>query len=425
MSIAIIEGDEMNKGPWNTEEVLVLTCTPQDLVTALEWRPFRQGNNLGEIITAHNLRCDGLMQKKTPETFVDCLPGIKPALTIGTCLADDTSNLTAERLSRVKILLLDLDSSKHNQQRMEPIRNQLAKGDRIYHLVQISRSSRPVSWAAFFGKNACILRSDPEVFQKQPEFEKFLHGFRDAYENAWTGVIRNPLDAPCLEKVYNEPYIHPSRGHFLKPQSKEGKSVERVYRDYQWALPNLLAGIRDVAIARRLPEDQAANLGRTAAIQELLLTLIAERARPNPGFPVSVNPIRMPLYYMPAARPLEMRELQKIRLVGLQLIKPIHELNAGHRETLADLGFSDGVRAVVHFDRPDVWDNINRHEGILKSKRFGAELPGWQVRLGNFQAGLSEISFSLSIEESLSRDLEVQYSHMKNDTGVFAENDLS
>ena len=172
----------MSQGVRNTEEVLILTCTPQDVVTALEWRPFRQGNTLGEIITAHNLRCDGLLQEKTPKAFVDCLPEIKPALTIGTCLAEDTSKLSPDRFNKVKVLLLDLDSGQHNQQRLEPIRNQLAKWDRVFHVIQISRSSRSVSWAGYFGENACILRSDPEVFHKQPEMEKFLHVFRETYE---------------------------------------------------------------------------------------------------------------------------------------------------------------------------------------------------------------------------------------------------
>lgn len=415
----------MSEGLRNTEEVLILTCTPQDVVRALEWRPFRQGNTLGEIVTAHNLRCDGLLQEKTPKSFVDYLPEIKPALTIGTCLAEDTGEIGPDRFNKVKILLLDLDSDQHSQQRLGLIRNQLAKRDRIFHLVQVSRSSRSVSWGGYFGENACILRSDPEVFHKQSDLEKFLHVFRETYENGWAGVIHNPLDAPCQEKAYSEPYIHPSRGHFLKPHSEQGKSVERVYRDYRKALPNLLTGIRDVAMARQLPKDQVVNLGRTAAIQELLLTLIAERARPYQGCPVSVDPIRMPLYTMPSARPLEMRELQKIPLIELRLTKPFGEFNAGQREALAELGFTDGVRAAVHFDRPDVWEKINQQESVVKSDPFTAELPGWPVRPRNCQVGLSEISFGLSIEESSSKDMEVQYAQFKNDAGVFAENDLS
>jgi hypothetical protein len=415
----------MSQGLRNTEEVLILTCTPKDVVTVLEWRPFKSGNTLGEIITAHNLRCDGLLQEKTPKTFIDCLPEIKPALTIGTCLAEDTGELSLERFNKVKILLLDLDSGQHNQQRLEPVRKQLAMQDRIFHLVQVSRSSRSVSWGSYFGEKACLLRSDPEVFHGQSELEKFLHVFREAYENGWAGVIKNPLDAPHQEKVYNEPYIHPSRGHFLKPHSEQGKSVKRVYRDYRKALPNLLTGIRDVAMARRLPEDQVVNLGRTAAIQELLLTLIAERSRPYQGCPVSVNPIRMPLYAMPTARPLEMWELQKIPLIELQLPKPFREFSADRREALAELGFDDGVRVAVHFDRPEVWEKINRQEKVVKSDPFEAELPGWPARPGNCRAGLNEISFGLNIEESLSRDMEVQYAQVKNDAGVFAENDLS
>lgn len=415
----------MSQGVRNTEEVLVLTCTPKDVVTALEWRPFRQGNTLGEIITAHNLRCDGLLQQNTPKTFVDCLPEIKPALTIGTCLAEDVGEVSPERFAKVKILLFDLDSGRLNQERLRPIRNQLAEWDRIFHLLQVSRSSLSVSWAGYFDDKTCILRSEPEVFHKQSELEKFLHVFREAYENGWAGVVHNPLDAPCQEKAHYEPYIHPSRGHFLKPDSEQGKSVERVYRDYRKALPDLLRDIRDVAMARRLPQDQIVNLGRTAAIQELLLTLIAERARLILGRPVSVDPIRMPLYAMPSTRPLEMRELLQIPLIVLQLTKSLPEYSAEQREPLDELGFSHGVQAAVHFDRPDVREKVKQLESVVKSEQIKGELPGWPVRPENCRVGLSEISFGLSIEESMSKDMEVQYAQIENDTGVFAKDDQS
>ena len=415
----------MSQGVRNTEELLILTCTPQDTITALEWRPFRQGNTLGEIITAHNLRCAGLLQQNTPQTFADCLPEIKPALTIGTCLAEDVGEESPNRLAKVKILLLDLDSGDPSQERLRTIRNQLAKWDRIFHFIQVSRSTRSVSWARFFGEKACILRSDPEVFLKQSDMEKFLHVFRQTYEDGWAGVIQNPLDAPCQEKSHNEPYIHPSRGHFLKPDSKQGKSVERVYRDYRKALPNLLNDIRDAAMARQLPEDQVVNLGRTAAIQELLLTLIGERARRYTGGPVSVSPIRLPIYAVPSTHPLEMRELQQIHLVVLQLMKPLRDLDDSQREVVTELGFSDGVSAAVYFDRPEIREEINKLENIVKSDDIEGELPGWPMRPEKCRVGFNEYSFGLNIEESLSKDMEVQYAQMSSETSVFAENDQS
>ncbi|HET6446067.1 MAG TPA: hypothetical protein VFI27_15980 [candidate division Zixibacteria bacterium] len=419
----------MNKGVRNTEELLVLTCNPQDIVAALDWRPFKTGNTLGEIITAHNLRCDGLLQEKTPKAFVDSLPQIKPALKIGTCIAREAGGLSADRLRRVKILLLDLDSDEQILERMEPIRKQLSGCDHAIHLVQVSRSPRPVSWAGYFDDEANILTSDPEVFTKQSEFETFLHVFREAYENGWAGVTLNPLDVPRLEVKHSEPYIHPSRGHFIKPGSKEGKSVERVYRDYRKALPNLLAGIRDVAMAQKLPADQAVNLGRTAAIQELLLTLIAERARPFPGYPLSVQPIRMPLGDMPTAQPLEMKDLQKTRLVGLRLVKRIQNLNEDEnfsedeKMALAELGIAGETLAVVQIDRQEVWEKVKPIKEILESDIFAADLPGWPMKFKQGQVALNEIAYGLNIEESRSRDMEVQYAQFGKDTDMLAEND--
>ena len=397
----------MKQGVRNTEELLVLTCTPKEASAVIEWRPFKQGNTLGEIVTAHNLRCDGILQERTPKEFIECLPEIKPALTIGSCLAEEGDRLDGDRLGRVKILLLDLDSEEHTLQRMEPIRQQISKIDQMFYLVQVSRSSRPVSWAGFFGESHQILRTDPEVFTKQSEMEKFLHRFREAYENGWMGVIRNPLDSPCLEKAYYEPYIDPSRGHFLKPDSEEGKSVARIYRTYRSRLPNLVSSVRDRAMARQLPADQIVNLGRTAAIQELLLTLIAERLRPSPRSPVSVSPIRLPLMDIPASQPMGLRDIRETQLLGVHRLKPIHQLDESQLELLDKLGMNYGVFTSVHFDRPEIWEHIDRMGDVLKGEKFTAELPDWPVKYTSRQVGLNEVSFGLNIEESLSKDMEV------------------
>ena len=398
----------MNQGVRYTEELLVLTCTPIDTNTVIEWRPFKQGNTLGQIVTAHNLRCDGILQERTPKEFVDCLPEIKPALTIGSCLAENSDQLNADRLGKVKILVLDLDSEEHSLQRMEPIRQQLSEIDQMFYLVQVSRLSRPVSWAGFFGESSHILRTEPEIFTKQSEMEKFLHRFRGAYENGWAGVIRNPLDAPCLEKSYNEPYVHPSRRHFLKPDSREGKSVERIYRTYRSRYPNLVSSVRDTAIARQLPDDQVVNLGRTAAIQELLLTLIAERARPSSVSPVSVSPIRMPLKNIPVIQPVELSDLRAAQLVGVHRLKPIEQLDESHLSTLEELGMKYGVPTAIHHDHPDIWGRIEKMGDILKGEKFTAELPNWPAECTDRQVGLNEVSFGLDIKESLSKDMEVQ-----------------
>lgn len=397
----------MKQGVRNTEELLVLTCTPKDTSAVIEWRPFKQGNTLGEIVTAHNLRCDGILQERTPKEFIECLPEIKPALTIGSCLVEDSDRLNGDRLGRAKILLLDLDSEEHTLQRLEPIRQQLSKIDQMFYLVQVSRSSGPVSWAGFFGENRQILRTDPEVFTKQSEMKKFLHQFREAYENGWMGVIRNPLDSPCFEKVYYEPYIHPSRGHFLKPDSEEGKSVARIYRTYRSRLPNLVSSVRDTAMVRQLPADQVVNLGRIAAIQELLLTLIAERLRPSPRSPVSVSPIRLPLMDIPVIQPMGLKDLRKIQLLGVHRLKPIRQLDESQIDLLEELGMKYGVLTSIHFDHPEIWEHIDQMGDILKGERFSAELPDWPVKYTSRQVGLNEVSFGLNIEESLSKDMEV------------------
>ncbi len=411
----------------NTEEVLVLTNHPQNQEAALEWRPFWPGNTLGEIITAHNLRCNGMLKEKTPGPFVECLPEITPALTINTFSAGAPADLSKTQSRVLKILLLDLDQSHYTPQALEPIINRLDHQNQITHLVQVSRASRPESRADYFANETCILRSEPEIFQRQTEFEAFLHAYRFSYENAWCGVIKNPLDAPCVEEVHKEPYIHPRRGHFLKPNSQEGRSVERVYREYRRRLPKLLADIRDVAMARRLMEDQVVNLGRTAAIQELLLTLIAERVRPRPGYRVSVRSIRMPLLDMQADRPLEMRELEQKRLIALHLIGSVGGLDQDKANALAELGIRGGIRYAVQFDRPDVWGKIAPVRNNLRIEQLTSELPGWRVKPRDCRVSLSEISIGLQIEESKtshsSWEVANRYTRIENSRSVSIDNE--
>lgn len=404
-------------GPRITEEVLILRGTPQERTATLEWRPFKQGNTLGEIVTAHNLRCNGLLREKTPKPFSECLREIGIALTIASPPGVNTFGLASGGYGRIKILMVELDAD-HDPQVMQAIKTGLAQTERLVHLVQFSNSSRLTRWPDYFTDLACLSRSEPEVFQKQADLEKFLHSFREAYEQAWFGVLKNPLDAPCLEQVSSEPYIHPRRTHFLKPRSDEGRSVERVYRNYRRTWPSLLTGVRDVALARRLPEEQVINLGRSAAIQELLLSLIAERTRPYPGYPVSVESIRMPLYGMPSVETLEMRDLQETELICLHL-KDAGTIAADTQPDLTGLGFTAGVMAAVHFDHPELWEKVEPLKELLRIDSLRAELPAWRVLEAKCRVGLNEIAFGLHIEESIEKPTEI-YSHnpkVENPTG--------
>jgi hypothetical protein len=395
----------MIQRPGNAEKVFVLTERPQDKVAALDWRPFKSGNTLGEMITAHNIRCNGLLKEKTPRPFADCLAEITPALTINTNLQKGPGPYAYNEVNNLKILLLDLDRGGFNPRELEPIRADLERKKRTVHLIQVSHSSKSISQAQYFGDESCILSTNPEVFRQQSDLECFLHAFREAYEAGWRGVVQNPFDASCLEKVYNEPYIHPRRGHFLRPGSEKGRSIKRVYREYRRAMPELLSEVRDAAIARELEEEQVVNLGRAAAVQELLLTLIIERVRPRPGYPISVRSIRIPSLEIPADRPLGMKELRPRKLLELRLSGPIGRLSQEQHRALTDLGFTAGARVSVQFDRPGVWERIALVEDTVRSERFAADLPSWRVNPRQPRVCLNENAFGLPIKESVTIDI--------------------
>lgn len=399
----------MKQGSHWVEELLVLYRPPDERAGVPGWRPFREGNALEEIVSDHNLQCQELVKQNIPVQLLECIKAIRPSLKIVWRELDQDRRPGGLQLGRPTILLLDLDAFQGDMSKLAPFKDALARQRRLVHLVQVRRSFPAESLFPFFEGAACILSAGNEVCEQQSELEAFLTAFRQAHGDSWRGIGQNPFDAPCQKGAYTEPYVHPRHGYFITPLSEEGESIRRVYLAYHDKLPALAAQARDVAMARKLPAEQAINLGRSAAIQELLLALVAEKARRRPVYPVSVEAIRQPLFNVPVGQPFELNQLQEVKLVAVHLphvrLQPTREECA----QLDGLGLAKGAFAAVHHDRPALWEQIKRLQGLVTAETFTADLPGWQAAPGPCEVGLSEFSFGVRIEESFSRGIDHSY----------------
>ena len=395
------------------EELLVLSKQSEELDAISGWCPPAYNNTLEETVTAHNLRCHEIVKKNTPAQLLECGETVTPALRIKWCDLDSADELKGLWLGRPTILLLDLDAIQGDVEKLTLCRDYIASRKRPIHLVQLSQSTEAESYAHFFDDVACILIIEDDICRRQADFEVFLDVYRQAHGNAWHGIARNPLDAPCRSGMYAEPYVHPRHGHFINPLGEKGETVRRVYLAYRDLLPGLVARTRDVAMARKLSAEQTTNLGRAAAIQELLLALVTENVRHRPVYPVSVEAIRKSLLNVPADEPYELGQLLEVKLVAVHLPHDRLQPSQEECEQLAELGLANGAFAAVHYDRPDFWERFENLQDMVTAETFTAELPGWDMTSEPCAVGLSETSFGIRIEESFSSRLDSKYIQKK------------
>lgn len=399
----------MKQGSRWVEELLVLYWRPGERAGVPGWRLFKGGNTLEEIVSDHNLRCQSVIKSIIPAQLVGCVKAVQPSLKIVWIDLGQIQHHERLNIGRPTILLLDLDNLGEDWGKLASFWDALSRQRRLVHLAQVRASTSARALIPNLEDIPCLLLIGEGVFQKQSEFEAFLAAFCQAHADIWSGIAQNPFDAPCQKGAYTEPYVHPHHGHFINPMSEEREAIRRVYLAYHDSLPALAAQARDAALARNLPAEQVVNLGRSAAIQELLLAFVVEKARRSPVYPVSADGIRQSLFDIPAGKPCELNQLQEVTLVVIRL--PHGRLQPTREECqhLAELGLAKGAFAAVHYDRPALWDKIEKLGDLVWAETFTAQLPDWQRAPGLGEVGLSENSFGVRIEESFSRGVDHRY----------------
>lgn len=395
----------MKHGSRYAEELVVLSDEPRDTSTILNWRPYGSGNTLGEIVTAHNLRSQASFMQSVPGLAVDCIKSVLPILCTAALTTADLDSLKDERLERIKIILLDLDNVDSQADRLVKFSRRFSDQQRILHLLLIGRTGSASSYVEAFKDSPYVHLAGARICRQQSQLEACLRAFYQTFGRAWVGVVRNPFDTLCPDNVISEPYIHPRHRHFIYPRCRQSRAVGRACQAYQTARPAIVADVRDVALAKSLSAEQTMTLGRSAAIQEFLLALVTERVRPGPGYPASVRDIRLSLFDMEVDTSFDLRNVQRTSLLQLHLAQSRRRPTQDQCDTLAELGFSQGVLAVVHSDSPEVRALAERLEDLITIRAFDADLPNWRAKTRPTSMGLNEISLGLRIEESFARNL--------------------
>lgn len=398
----------MEQRSHNPEAILVLTAGPADKTSLLEWRPFDYGDSLGEILLAYNHWCRQHLEEETAGLFPDCRYDMFPTLElvahqVGSPLPDGGI------FERVRMVMVDLEAIGDQEEKLIPIQAKMACQNRVFHLIQVGDSVETKSKADFFGRETRLAITGPEVYLWQWELEELLSTYCQVHAWAWQGVALNPYDAPCSISTYNEPYVHPRHGHFIKPQSEDGLSIGRLYTNFHKTLPDLVATVRDAAIVRRLSESETLNLGRAAAAQEFLLFTTVDELSRDTGCSVSVDPIRKVLYTLPVDSPMDLGSLKDTRLLLLRVTKGEEQPPPAQQETLTRLGFSPSIMAVVNYDCPELWRQVETIPGLLTAEAFSAKLPAWNGEPNPCQIAFGETSFGVPIEESISKKVDNYY----------------
>ncbi len=405
----------MKRAPRFMERLLVVADDIPGSIDALSWYPFGHGNSLEQILTAHNLRSEGELKGTLPRSFANYLQEVTPVLALTTgCLSNPAASLVDDCPGDLKIIMLVLDSLGERPWQLDQLVDLLTGQSQILYLIQVCRDGTAESLLPLIDQVDNLLVIGPEIYSRQTELENFLHSFRETLVNIWRGIAQNPFDARCVNSVFKVPYINPRHGQFMKNDSRSEKAMDRMCREYNSVLPLLAAEARDVAMLRRLSMEQTVNLGRTAAIQEFLMSLIKEEVRKQPAYPVSVAGIRRSLFALPTDEPFKLRQLQPFNLTVIRLAGSRRQPDPYQCQILTDLGFDPGVTAVVHFGRPEIEVQLEALDDLVVVELFSAELPIWCSQKIPGQYNMSERSLGLRVEESFFRPQDKKYDNRRS-----------
>jgi hypothetical protein len=382
-----------------SENVIVYTGQMQESAGgSSEWRPFSKGDQISALIADYNGRCKqtfrqaltGLNEGQVEKViyFLNILP-----------LHPQAALPEKDQLWQTKIIVVDLATAQKAPELLADLVKRIADRPHVVHLVQIAEDKAVLPQTDLFRSLRYPAMSEPPVFENQPQLEAYLRQLLQTYLKAWEGATQNPFDKSRYVKSDGDPYVRPFRRQFVLSQSETGKAIRFMYRDYHTQLPDLVADVRDVALMRRLSPDQTVNLGRAAAIQEFTLIHIINQLDPSTKHWVSVDPIRQSLFEIPIDAPLKLDRIQKTGLLELSFVDDTQKLSPAVDEALRKLGFVGKVTRVVHFDRPEVCEQLEPLEGLLHIRPFNAEIPEWLEPSPPVGFSMTETALGIRIEE--------------------------
>jgi len=112
-------------------------------------------------------------------------------------------------------------------------------------------------------------------------------------------------------------------------------------------------------------------------MQEFALAQVAERARPQSGYQVTVDAIRQPIFSATDRPRLESPTLDAVDLVEVNAARPLSDLTEEQQRIMADQCIREETSAAVHLDEPEVRGRIDGLGDAVETARFSGELPRW------------------------------------------------
>jgi hypothetical protein len=342
----------------NRTRILPLTLVPKNGTSVLDWRPFPGGDTLDKIIGNVNDRCikayeDLRWLPAQIEAFVEIFDVVPYGVT-------SLSQLRSPDFKDIRILLVNLDVVSNRQGELGQVKVYVSEyhQQHWFYLTQVRKESDTHSLVEFFAQLPVfsVPQDPPQILEDQAEFETFLSNLCRRY----FGVISALPPPPA-----------PPPGTSGTPE------IQRVTETYLDSLPRIAADARDIGITRDLSTEDTAQLAAGAAMQELALAQIAERARPQSNYQVTVDAIRQPILGVAAEPRLENPSLDTVDLLEVNAARPLSALSDEQQSIMADLGITGETSAAVHLDHPGVQDLIADLGGAVETTKFSSELPRW------------------------------------------------
>jgi len=331
--------------------ILPLSFVPQGGNSILDWRPFQDGDTLGEIIEKHNTRCyESYRKYNWLEDFIKELgEGIEVLLHDLTSL----DQLELKEFAKIDMILIDIKAIGKKLESVRKTKHRMATHVKSYHLPQISEDPDAKSCLQDFAPLA-IVPSYPEILSNQKSFEIYLQKFCNFYREALNSIPPAPS----------------TRGG--------GKELTRVFNSYIDSIPDIASEVRDAAIKNNFTSRQQVQiLAQRAGAFEFTLGKLAEQIRDKTKPHVILDSIRETIDEISVKPGTIKTRFKGVDLLQVSIKSTLNELSPNVRIKLETLGLKQKNASVVHFNQKQIWDKLEGLENHLSIKEFSADLPSW------------------------------------------------
>jgi hypothetical protein len=342
----------------NFKGILALANKPETGTSIQDWCPFEGGSPLYKIVDKHNGKC--LQKYQSLGWLEEDIEKFGEGITVDNHDLSTLDQMRTKDLKQIDIILLSIDaldlSKKELEKSLQKLKLRLSKLDKKYFLLQVSHGTSASSQREKFIPLA-IIPSRPEIMPDQAAFEKWLETFSGFYYLALDSAFKSPIDV-------------------ISSSERRGPQIGRAISAHEKAIPAIASDARSLALYYGLSKRETVALSQRAAMQEFLLSCLAENVRTTGKHHIVFDSLRLPIEDIPF-RPLSIKPtMQKAKLIGLSLSGPTHDLTKEQSVILNDLGLKKGS-VVIQFDKKNIRNQIESLGDTVRTVNFSAQLPRW------------------------------------------------